>query len=461
MKKLLKPILTDVRKKGSFVQNSAWMFASSGTSIAVQFVFFYILARIYSPAVYGLFGVFNVYVSTLGNAATLGYNQAFVLPQTNRHFSSLLQLTIRVSFFICLICFLVSLLFGKKIVGLFGHEELGNWTYFIAPVSFLLAMDRITADWAIRNKEFKMQTLVSVGTTLATKVYNVLHGMLIAPLVSGLIYTTILQHLLRIFTYMSFVISDTKERLTEKITRRELLDTAREYKGYPIFVHWGNVINIFSNNLPAALLPLIGFGLTEAGYYVNSVVLLDIPIRMLGAGIASVYMQKAAEIQRERAHELKEQTWKVFKYILIISCIFSFLVILFGEKMYTLVFSETWSTAGKAAEILVIFYFFRMISSPLSSLFNILRNEKASFWFQVVLLVVRIVSLVAGSFYSNDFITVILWYSVANAVMYFIYCVWIFYLIKFPLTKMVTVTLLSAIASLAGAFLIKFVSELF
>ena len=455
MKNPLRAILNDLGKKGSFVQNSAWMFASSGFSILIQFGFFYILARIYSPAIYGLFGVFNVYSSTLGNAATLGFNQAFVLPRTDKDFTALLKLTCWVSLIICGSFMLLTIPFGPAILSLFGHEQLGNWIYWVAPISLLLALDKIIGDWAIRNKEFKKQTVVSVGTTLVSKAYNVFHGVMIAPVVAGLVYTSILQHLLRIFTYLLFVISDTKARWREKITKKELIDSSLEYKGYPIYVHWGNVINIFSNNLPAALLPILGFGLTEVGYYINSIVLLDIPIRLLGAGIASVFMQKAAELQRDRSHELMNQTWRVFKYIVYVSLVFTFMVILWGESLYTLVFSETWTIAGRAAEVLVIFYFFRMISSPLSSLFNILRNEKASFYFQVILAIVRVLSLLIGAYFTHDFIALMLCYSLTNAVMYFIYCVWIFHLIKFPLSKVISFTLLLSGTTIGLAFMVK------
>lgn len=455
MKNPIRPIWNDLSKKGSFVQNSAWMFASSGTSIIIQFAFFYILARIYSPAVYGLFGIFNVYSNTLGNAATLGFSQAFVLPKTDREFTALLKLTFRVSIMICGGFMLLTIPFGKSILSLFGHEEMGNWIYWVAPISLLIAFDRITSDWAIRNKEFKMQTVVSVSTTFVSKAYNVFHGIVIAPTVAGLVFTTIVQYVLRISTYLKFVISDTKTRWNEKVTKKELLASAREYKGFPIYVHWANVLNIFSNNMPAALLPLLGFSLMEVGFYVNSIVLLDIPIRLLGAGIASVFMQKATELHHNRAHELKDQTWRVFKYIVYVSSLFTFIVIIWGEKLYTLIFSETWSQAGRAAEVLIIFYFFRMISSPLSSLFNILRNERASFIFQIILAIVRALSLIFGSFYTDDFIELMLCYSIANSVMYFIYCVWIFHLIRYPLFKVISFTLLISLITIGMALMIK------
>jgi O-antigen/teichoic acid export membrane protein len=434
-KELIREISSSLRLSGSFVQNSAWMFASSGISILIQFAFFTILAKIYSPLVYGIFGVFNVYVSTLGNAATLGYNQAFVLPKTDREFSGLLRLTIITSVSLSALVMITMLVAGKSIIGFFGHEEMGNWVYWISPVMLLLALDRITADWAIRNKEFKKQTLWSTTTTLAVKSFNVWYGAIVSATTAGLVYTTFLQHLLRVVFYSWLIIVDFKQKLLERFSSGELLQIAKKYKEYPLYIYWGNVINIFSNNLPAALLPALGFGMQYVGYFTYSLIILDLPIRMLGAGVSSVFLQKAAELSRNNPKELNAKTWKLFKGIFWISILFSALIFLTGEFLYTWLLDPQWREAGILAEILVIFYFFRMISSPISSLYNILRKEKELFLFQITLTLSRIGALWFGAHITSDFFKLMAIYSIVNALMYLFFCLRIFQLLQFRMER--------------------------
>jgi O-antigen/teichoic acid export membrane protein len=431
------------------------MFASSGISILIQFVFFFLLARIYSPAVYGLYGIFNVYVSTLGNSATLGYNQAFVIPREERDFSALLRLTLGIAFFFSLAVFLITLLAGKTIIGYFKHDELGNWVYLIAPTTFLIALDRISGDWAIRNKEFKGQTLWSTTTTLASKIFNALYGWLVSASVAGLVFTTLLQHFLRVFTYAAFILTDFSKQLKEKFSWQEIKQIAKEYKEFPLYIYWGNVINILSNNLPAALLTPLGFAIDNVGYYSYSLIVLDLPIRLLGAGVASVFMQKAAELAHNRMHELADHTWRLYKVIVYISLFFSFVVFVFGEKLYLLMLEERWVTAGRAAEVLIIFYYFRMISAPLSSLFNILRKEKQYFAFQVLLVILRVGALVIGAMFTTDFIHLMFIYSMVNAIAHFGFCIWIFRLIKFSALKVFAFTLITSASVFGIGYLIK------
>ncbi|MFM9983629.1 MAG: oligosaccharide flippase family protein [Flavobacteriales bacterium] len=444
-----------LRTEGSFVQNSAWMFSSTGISILIQIVFFLVLSRIYSPAVYGLFGVFNVYLGVLGNAASLGYTLAFVLPEKERDFGILLRLTLWITLGVCALAALFFALFGQQTLRLFEHEQLGGWVHAIAPVAFLMAVDKIVCDWAIRNKEFKQQMIWSTSTTLASKIFNVFYGLKIAPTVAGLVVTTGLQYILRIVAYARFGLSDFGLRMREKITRSEMKSIAKEYSDYPVYIHWGNVINIFSNNLPAALLPMLGFTMSDVGYYTNSLIVLDMPIRLLGAGIASVFLQKAAELARDRREELNTHTWRLYKNILLASLVFLFIVGSFGESLYAWVLGENWRMAGRAVEVLVLFYFFRMIASPLSVLFNVLRREKEQFIFQVILAIARIASLIVGGLYTHDFIELMWIYAIVNAVLYFIYAIRIFQLLQYKVGRMIALTLGGCVVVLFASNLVK------
>ncbi len=407
-----------LRLEGSFVQNSAWMFTSSGLSILIQFLFFPILSRIYSPEAYGLFGVFNFYTTTLGNAMTFGYNQAFVLPDSRREFTLLLHLTLRISGTVALIVAIIAALAGHTLLDYVEQDNLGWWIHLIAPVALLMAWDRITSDWAIRNREFKRQTAVSTGVTLFSKAFNVGYGLLISASSAGLIWTTGLQHALRAWGYLKWVIVDTRDRLREKVSWRELRSIAKKYKEFPLFIYWGNVLNIFSGALPAAMLPMLGFGLDSVGFFSYSVIVLDLPMRMLGSGIASVFQQKSAELHRERPEELRRHTLRLFRGLVLGSSLFALFMWFTGEHLYAFCFGEVWREAGLAAEWLVIYYFFRMITSPLTVLYTTLRKEKEFFLFQILLTAVRAASLVIGAHFAESFIEMMIIFSVANAAAY-------------------------------------------
>lgn len=453
MIRTVKQMVTEVRQglqtKGSFVQNSAWMFSSSGLSIAIQFLFFPILARIYSPEEYGLFGVFNFYTTALGTAVTLGYSQAFVLPQSERSFAALLRLTLWLAVGLSTVFFLWTVFAGSWMLSFFKHEQLGAWVYFIAPVGLFMALDRVMGDWAIRQKEFKKQMIVSTTVTAGTKVFNVLYGLVYAPLASGLMLTAFLQHFLRTIGYAKWVIANSASHFKERFTRVELRAVASEYKAFPLYMYWGGFINILSNNFPSALLPRLGFGLHTVGYYNYSLIVLDIPLRLFGAGITSVFTQKAAELSQQGKGALRDATWKLFKYLSMSSFFFLVAMNVLGEWLYRVAFGAQWAEAGRAAEILSVYYFFRMVSAPLTALFNVLRKEREFLLFQVALMVVRAASLWMGAFYTDSFLEIMVYFTVANALAYLGLCAWLGRLVQLPGWKLVALAVITA-ASAVG-----------
>ncbi|MEN9638810.1 MAG: hypothetical protein RLZZ262_678 [Bacteroidota bacterium] len=442
MKKAWSNIARDLKTEGSFVQNSAWMFSSSGLSILFQFVFFYVLSRIYAPADYGLFGVFNLYASTLGNLASFGYNQAFVLPKEEPVFQRLLHLTIAISALTCGLFALTMFIWGDQILHVFGHDTLGWQVHLIAPIAFLMAADRITGDWAIRVKSFKNQMWTSVASTVVSRFYNIAHGLFIGPHAVGLVITTGLQHVLRMVLYVRYVIPDITALHRRNWNLQAMLEVAKTYRHYPTFVQWSNVLVIFSGALPPAVLAYYGYALQDIGYYVHALVLLDIPIRLMGSGIASVFTQKAAEIIQNRPEELPQHGRKLFSNMLLISCVFLFIVLGAGEWGYTLVFGEPWKTAGIIAEILAIFYFFRMISSPISAVVFVMHAEKQNFFFHVSLTVVRFITLWWTARSGLDFIAIMGWYAIVNAAWYFIYLIMILQLMRIGLGSILIRTFL-------------------
>lgn len=296
----------------------------------------------------------------------------------------------------------------------------------------------------------------SVTATVVSRGYNLGHGLLIAPDALGLVLTTMLQHLLRIVLYIRFVVPHVHRINWLSWNLSGMIQMAKTYKRYPTYVHWANVLVIFSASLPAAVLPLFGYPLTDIGYYVHALVLLDIPIRLMGAGIASVFTQKAAEIMRDRPHELWQHSYALFKNMCLISLAFLMVVLIFGQWGYGLVFGEAWKAAGLLAEVLVIHFFFRMISSPLSALFFVLNAEKQNFIFHSALTIGRALCLWIAAQHDLTFVAIMWWYGLINALYYLVYLVLLLRLLNAPILRLLAQTLALTTVAVAMALFIRY-----
>jgi O-antigen/teichoic acid export membrane protein len=430
VKKKINELLTLVRTNDSFVQNSAYMFSASSWTILIQFIFFPILSRIYDPAAYGTFAIFNTWVVVLGTLATLSYNKAFVLPKEDSVFKALLKITLRFSVIISLGVIAVTLVLGEEINTWTEAEELGKWVYLIGPAVLLYALDRIVIDWSIRVRAFKKQSLFSIPTTLGAKLFNVGYGKFISPGPEGLILTMLVHFVVRIYWFTWHIISGSFATLKERIPKVEIRAAAKEYNTFPKFILWGNVLNLASSYLPVIILPIVMNSSDPAGYFTIALVALDLPVRLLGSGISPVFLQKAADIQNRDPASLPYTTWKLYRYLVLLSLVPFLVLYTWGTPLYEIAFGDQWELAGRAAELLVVYYFFRLTSTPISSIFNVLRKEKQLLVFQAGLFAIRALSLLVGAMFTTDFLELILIFSLANAVVYLILNIWIFYLLK-------------------------------
>lgn len=414
------------------------MFFSSGMAMMIQFIFFPILSRIYSPEDYGIFGIFNFYAGTIGIACVLGYNQAFVLSKTEQEFRNLFRLSLRSTTVLSTFAIVLFIVCGKWLMHLLDHDKLGNWIYAAAPVGFLIAIDRIQIDWAIRDKAYKRQTAVGSTMTFISRLFNVGYGTFISASPAGLILTHALYYLSNILSYVSYVLKHPREVYFHRSKREEIMETAEIYKAYPSFMYWGNLIQIASNTAPAALLPFAGYSLAETGFFAYSHLLLDLPLRLMGSGISSVYLQKATELIRRSDQELRDQTWKVLKMMIVIASIFLLIISNAGSWIYTVFLGSQWTTAGDAAQILVYFFYFRMVSTPLSGIFNLLKKERELFFFHLITAILRIVAIPLGGMLQLTFLELMMLFSAINACAFIYLARRIFELVEISLWKTLT-----------------------
>ena len=453
MKQHIQKGLRTLFTKNSFVQNVLFLSTSSVWNMVIQFIFFPILSRIYLPEIYGSFSTFNAMVVIVGQSLALGFHRALILPKRDSEFAHLIRISVKNIGIVGGIVGFVWLFCADVIVHFFKMPNLGLWIYALAPLAMLFALDQVMVQWGIRKKAFKQSTAVEIPLNLGGKLFNVGYGTLVFPGVSGLILTTVLLYIGRILLFLKFVVKKPRDTIFRPITRSQRKRTFRKYDEYPRYILSSQVLLIVSSYLPVLIIPLI-FSSTEVGLFSYALLVLDLPVRLLGSGISTVYFQKGSSMWPENKKDLQKQTKKLFAALTIISFVVFVILGAFAEPIYKIAFGSVWSKAGSVAFLLAFSYFFRYISMPLSSLFLIARKEKALFKFQTILFVFRCLSFIVSGCLGCTFFEMVLWYSIANALMYFIYGLWSLQLIginwiKPALTMLLTFAVGSTLVLLA------------
>lgn len=383
-----------------------------------------IVSRMYSKEE---FGVFYIYVSvvTIGGLLINGmYNMAFVVPQREEDFLGLLKFCLITSLLGSL-CFFIFLLLAKSsFLDWINAEELGSFAYLM-PLGLLLSSLVISLqNWNVRRKEFKTNSLSAVATGVSDRGSQIGFGVSLGSVFSSLIFSKILADVVTILmlTKKSMI---SEIRTAFQIPMSRVKEILYEYIKYPKYVLSGNFINRLSGDIPLYLFSA-AFDLRAAGAFGFATAILNVPYKVIGGSISTVYFQKATELFNQDRDLLQKFTISSFaKMTLLGSLAFGFLFA-FGDFIFSFVFGEEWNLAGRIARVLSIYYIFKIISSPFNNIFRTVKKEQYSLIVNVVLSISRIGGVAVGILY-DDLMSAIILFSLGNIIGYLVNFWLVFY----------------------------------
>ena len=405
-----------------------------------------IISRIFDKNDFGVYAVFVSVTSLVGMFATAFYPTAFVIPKLKVDFLKLLKASIFGMLITTIVVCITILLFRETFVRSFNLGNIQTYIWLL-PIGIIFSESfKIIQNWNVRNAKFNKNASSNVSMKLSERVMNILTGTLYAPSPGSLIYSYLVSLSVGIsFLYQKRMFTEFKAAL--RIPLKQVFQACREYIKYPFFVMPANLINKFTSDLPLYFLALY-FSTSITGGFSFALTLLNVPLKIIGTSIASVFYQKAAEIYIDSPSLLSDFTIKLHLKMLIIGSIVFGVIFAFGEFIFSFVFGNEWALAGQFASILSIFYIYRVISSPLSKVFSITRNEQYTLWINIILASTRTISIYFGVL-TEDPLKAVLYFSIGNLIGYFITNLLVFYVLKANLFKIILTDIAIILSSFA------------
>lgn len=450
--------LKTIRQPGSFAQNFSFTFSGNVFGIVLSLIFAPIMSRIYPPESYGTFAVYTAIIGNIGAFSLLNYNIAFLIPKDEEKFHNLLRITFALTLIFSALVFITTILFSYKIIELFNLKNIGSFIYLLGPVLLLAGTGAILGQWLTRLKEFKKITVVNSSTNLVTRILTISLGYFSKGNVYGFIIGDFLGKALTDLLLLNRQLWITIKSLIVKFKLNEVINTAKEFKKYPLFVLPGEYINMFSGQMPIYLISIY-FGNKELGYFAFASSMLGMPMGLLAGAVRPVFFQKATSVYNEDNKRLGEITSDLFKYLFVIGIIPFSVLTVFGDVIFAFVFGSQWTQAGIFAGILGYYYIFQLISSPISSILWVLKKEKAFFLFQVFLFFTRLISLSIGIFIFNNLITTLILFSIANTLNYLLLTIFVLKEIGINYIKITSITVTVIILIFTFLYLFKYIFD--
>lgn len=406
----LKHALSKIRKS-IFVKNV--LVVMSGTAVAqiIGFSLMPIISRLYSPSDFGVFGSFNAVLTVIAAGVTLQYTQAMMLPKEKEDAINLFIISCITTAIISVCCLVVCLFAPGFLQGLMKAPN--AWMLVLLVIAVTVSgLNKACQAWCVRVKAFKHTSASQVIRSLSSNGTQVGLGYLYGGSLA-LIFATILGDVLASLNLAWVALSDLKVHWV-KISWTRMKQLAKEYRDFPMYSASQNVINALSAGMAVILLTYF-YGIVVAGAYVFGARILLIPMGFVLRALRQVLFQKAAETQHQSGNLVSlyvKTTAGLFALALFPSLVLFF----WAPEIFTWVFGSQWHTAGEFAQSLVLWMMVVFCNLPAVLFARLIRIQRTVFFYDLVLLATRVLTLVLGGLYLSALNTVML-FALVGAVM--------------------------------------------
>ncbi len=393
-------------KNNSFVRG--FLSLSVGHVISFFLAFFAVplITRLYTPDEYGLFGAFLSWVLILSTFSTLKLDVAVVVADEE----DVLPLSwVVVSF---ALVYSASVFVGVLIL----RNLLPTRIYFWLPVAvFLTALFSLATYLLTRMGNFLslgflkiVSSAVKFGLQIALNPLKQL-GLVLGYLASLVVYLPNLIISLKKFTPAVH---------ENKIDKRNALSISKavlkKYSKYPLFVAPSNLINALSRHFPVVLVMWL-YGDSLTGLFSLTLRFLGVPLFMFGDALAKTFLNKAGST-REPAL-LAEFTKKFIVWVSIFSGPVFAVLMVYSKWFFSWFVGKNWLDAWHIVFILAPWYFFRFISSPLSSNFLVKKKQEFLLIADSFFFVFGMGALVVGKLLFKSYIWSFILYSAVGSLV--------------------------------------------
>jgi len=420
MKKIDFKFFTNILLRSELLRSASILI--SGTVIAqlISILLQPFLRRFFSPE---SFGIYSVYLSLIGIIiviSSLRYDDAIVLPKTDKESANVLSLALIFSFIFDLLLFVFVMITGGKIITFLNlPSNFPVRVLYIIPLgAFLYNSYQCINYWLIRKRKFYSVSLNKLLRRGSEGISQVTFALIKKS--NGLIYSDIIGQSVNVITV---IIQTINNGLTFRVVSlTKLKYVFKKYKDFPKF----NLIPAFMSTCSYMLPPIFinkFFSSESAGFFDLTKLLLSVPLALVATSFSSVLLQRVSEKFNNRQSFLNELR-PVILVVGLISLIEILAIVFFGENLFRFIFGDTWLFSGKISKIMVWSFTFNFIVSTFTTIFVSMRKIKTYsiyqlFYFIAILALLFFKNLGFVEFLKIYVIIEVICYTVLTAIMIF------------------------------------------
>lgn len=413
--------------KNEFFKNVATLI--SGTSIAQAFsvIIYVVLSRIYTEEDFGVFGLYMNILNIVVIFSTARYDQAILLPKSDRDSMNLLGLSGLISIGVSLLLMLLVLPFNSVICRWLGSDEISTWLYLVPFSTLLVAWFTILKNHANREKQYRLIAGANIGQSVGNSMTKLGLGFMVAG-AAGLIIGVIIGQLVGFLVFFVILLPTMRMRFSW-LSFAEMRRLGKIYSRFPKFNMWQALINNLSAAFPVFIFSAF-FSTSIAGFYTFGIMIIRRPVQLVTNAFYQVMFQRFVEKGHRKEPILPELYLFIRRAIQLMLLPFILLGI-FAPEIFGFVFRENWTEAGVYARFLLPWIFMMGLTMPLSFMPDMYQEQRKAMIIDGIRLILRLIGLAIGIAQNSVYLALAL-YSGASTLMIGVNLIWYLRLAKKP-----------------------------
>jgi O-antigen/teichoic acid export membrane protein len=378
-----------------------------------------IIARLYTPAEFGIYAVFFALSSILAGVSALALTNATLLEAEDGDaaHATLLAMTV-VALFCALLMILILAVPRAAQIAMLG-EAVVPYLPWIPGSALLSGIFTCLYTWAIRVEKFHLlgrNRLVLGASTAGLQI-----GIgLMNPGAIGFILANLIGYGLAVLLLVAPFLRDL-QRLRPSFGLKSGLAQLKKHQTLPLWTVPANLVNSVCSFLPDLLIGRL-FGVAQLGQFSLASRMVNFPLTFIATSAQDIFRQQAAQEFNEHGH--CRQTFNRFIALMAIVAVGLLIpIILIVPYVFPIIFGSQWDQSGALIQAIGLLLIVRFVSSPLSYVWIIRGHQKLDFLWQAGLLVISMTTFLTPSLLKPD-ITLyqVLWVYSVGVGAWYVFC---------------------------------------
>ena len=384
-----------------------------------------VTARLFTPEAFGEFALYSSIAGIFMVIATLRYDLAIVLPESDDSARLLARLSTRANLMVSALAVVLAFAARPLVLQIWGSETLATWLPLVGLTVFCTAQVSIWQYWFNRKRQYRIIALNRFEQSVGVSGGQLGLGLAGMRSFLGLVlgsFVGLLWALFNLWRQSGEVRRPVGEdgasapggdgaagagaEVADAVSMREV---AREYRKMPLLNLPNALVDAVRTNGIQMLVGAAALG--ALGQFSLAWRVLQAPIALLNGAISQVFLERMARV---RPGELTALVRAVMKRAVLLGVAPFALLWVLAPWLIPLVFGSQWEEAGYITRALVPWLGMNLITSPLSGVFVVTSKQQ---WILAHAVIFTVIPLGWLAFSPLEFLATLQVLSIAMALM--------------------------------------------